>query len=268
MLKVGDGVERLGDIRIIRIPDDMVIPYTDKKESLDALIDAIFPSLESNMSKSDYIISGEILTTKNDNVDEINDYMMQRFQGEERVYYSVDEAIDDVNGLYPIEFLNALTVGGLPPHFLRLKIGCPVILLRNIDASNGLCNGTRLICKRFHNHVIDAEIAVGEHAGKRVFLPKIPLSPSDEDMFPFKMKRTQFPIRLCFSMTINKAQGQTIPNVGIYLPEPVFSHGQLYVALSRGISRGSTKVLVKPHGTSEDAGVNTSNVVYREVLSD
>ena len=69
-------------------------------------------------------------------------------------------------------------------------------------------------------------------------------------------------------MTINKAQGQTIPNVGIYLPEPVFSHGQLYVALSRGISRGSTKVLVKPHGTSEDAGVNTSNVVYREVLSD
>ncbi|KAL4570921.1 hypothetical protein LXL04_026586 [Taraxacum kok-saghyz] len=73
-------------------------------------------------------------------------------------------------------------------------------------------------------HVIDAEIAVGQHAGKIVFLPRIPLSPSDDDMFPFKLRRKQFPVRLCFAMTINKAQGQTIPNVGVYLPEPVFSH--------------------------------------------
>ncbi|KAJ9547061.1 hypothetical protein OSB04_019604 [Centaurea solstitialis] len=65
-------------------------------------------------------------------------------------------------------------------------------------------------------------------------------------MFPFKLKRKQFPIRLSFSMTINKAQGQTIPNVGVYLPESVFSHGQIYVALSRGTSRENTKVLVTP----------------------
>ncbi|KAL4581486.1 hypothetical protein LXL04_017703 [Taraxacum kok-saghyz] len=75
---------------------------------------------------------------------------------------------------------------------------------------------------------------------------RIPLCPSADDMFPFKLKRKQFPIRLSFAMTINKAQGQTIPNVGVYLPESVFSHDQLYVALSRGISRENTKVLVKP----------------------
>ena len=68
-------------------------------------------------------------------------------------------------------------------------------------------------------------------------------------------------------MTINKAQGQTVPNVGVYLPEPVFSHGQLYVALSRGVSRQSTKVLVKPHGIEKSSeGVFTKNVVYHEVL--
>ncbi|KAL4585972.1 hypothetical protein LXL04_010600 [Taraxacum kok-saghyz] len=117
-------------------------------------------------------------------------------------------------------------------------------------------------------HVIDAEIAVGQHAGKRVFLPRIPLSPSDDDMFPFKLRRKQFPVRLCFAMTINKAQGQTIPNVGVYLPEPVFSHDQLYVALSRGISRGNTKVLVKSVEKSNVDEVYTSNVVYKEVLSD
>jgi ATP-dependent DNA helicase PIF1 len=154
----------------------------------------------------------------------------------------------------------------LPPHLLKLKVGCPIILLHNIVLANGLCNGTRLICRSFQRNVIDAEIAVGEHAGKRIFLPRIPLCPSDDDMFPFKMKRKQFSIRLSFAMTINKAQGQTIPHVGVYLPESVFLHGQLYVALSRGTSRANTKVLVKPVGGIRQNGVYTSNVVYQEVL--
>ena len=87
-------------------------------------------------------------------------------------------------------------------------------------------------------------------------------------MFPFKLKGKQFLVRLSFSMTINKAQGQTIPNVGVYLPESVFSHGQLYVALSRGTSRENTKVLVKPARKFNRVGVYTSNVVYQEVLRD
>jgi len=87
-------------------------------------------------------------------------------------------------------------------------------------------------------------------------------------MFPFKLKRKQFPVRLSFSMTINKAQGQTITNVGVYLPESVFSHDQLYVALSRGISRSNTKVLVKPVKKFNQDGVYTSNVVYKEFLRD
>ncbi|KAL4564811.1 hypothetical protein LXL04_028882 [Taraxacum kok-saghyz] len=242
LLRVGDGVEGSDDGRKIRIPADMVIPYTDKTKSLDALIDAVFPSLESNMSDSDYVVSRAILSTKNDSVDEINDYLIDRFHGEEKIYYSFDEAIDDRNGFYSVEFLNSITVGGLPLITSALKT--------------------------FQRNVIDAEIAVGQHAGKRVFLPKIPLSPSDDDMFPFKLKRKQFPMRLCFAMTINKAQGQTIPNVGVYLPDPVFSHGQLYVALSRGISRANTKVLVRPHEKTNDDEVYTSNVVYKEVLSD
>ncbi|KAI3745280.1 hypothetical protein L1987_58391 [Smallanthus sonchifolius] len=120
----------------------------------------------------------------------------------------------------------------------------------------------------FLNSLNVSEIVVGQHIGKRVFLPRIPLCLSEDDMFPFKLKRKQFPIRLSFSMTINKAQGQTIPHVGVYLPDSVFSHGQLYVALSRGISRENTKVLIHPSKDFRRDGVYTSNVVYREVLHD
>ena len=119
-------------------------------------------------------------------------------------------------------------------------------------------------------NAIDAEIVLGQHAGKRVFLPQIPLCPSDDEMFPFRFKRKQFPVRLSFAMTINKAQGQTIPNV-VYLPESVFSHGQLYVALSRATSRSNMKILSlqdkKKDGQSNSIANITKNIVYKEVLS-
>ncbi|GJU97799.1 ATP-dependent DNA helicase PIF1-like protein [Tanacetum coccineum] len=116
------------------------------------------------------------------------------FPGEEKVYYSFDEAEDDTHNYYPLEFLNSLNVSGLPPHHLCLKIRCLIIHLRNLDPANGLCSGTRLICKYFDPNVINAEIDVEQHARVRVLLPRIPLALSEEDMFPFKLKRTQFPI--------------------------------------------------------------------------
>ncbi|GJV74686.1 ATP-dependent DNA helicase PIF1-like protein [Tanacetum coccineum] len=217
--------------------NDMTIPYTDEKASKDALINEIFPLFATNVHSSRDIVSRAILSTKNEHIDSINDLLIDRFPSDEKVYYSFDEAEDDTRNLYPLEFLNSLNVNGFPPNCLRLKIGCPIILLRNLDLANGLCNVTRLICKRFDPSVIDAEIVVVQ-------------------------------LELDFAMTINKAQGQTIPNVGVYMADLIFSHGQLYIALSIGISRATTKVLVKPEKEFGQEGVYTSNVVYQEVLRD
>jgi ATP-dependent DNA helicase PIF1 len=83
---------------------------------------------------------------------------------------------------------------------------------------------------------------------------------------PFKLKREQVPFRLSFAMTINKAQGRTIPIVGVYLRESLFSHGQLYIALSRGVARKTTWVLAKPNVLADLSGKKTKNIVYRKVL--
>jgi hypothetical protein len=189
LLRIGGGSEEANSDGEIRLPDDICIPQTGEDSDLDTLIDSIFPALNANMSKKSYITSRAILSPRNDWVDMINMKMISHFQGDEMVYHSFDSAVDDPNNYYPSEFLNTLTPNGLPPHVLKLKIGCPVILLRNINPAGGLCNGTRLVVRGFQRNTIDAEIMVGDHTEKQIFLPRIPLCPSDNEMFPFKFKR-------------------------------------------------------------------------------
>uniref|UniRef100_A0A8I6XIC9 DNA helicase Pif1-like 2B domain-containing protein n=1 Tax=Hordeum vulgare subsp. vulgare TaxID=112509 RepID=A0A8I6XIC9_HORVV len=207
LLRVGNGTEEADDQGNIQLPEDICVPSTGEMNDIEKLIDHVFPGLEENMSDPNYMTSRAILFTTNDTVDKINIHMIDRFKGEEVIYHSFHSAQDDKYGYYAPEFLNGLIPNGLPPHALKLKLNYPVILLRNIDPTNVLCNGMRLVVRGFERNAIDAEIVIGQHAGRRVFLPRIRLCPSDIDKFPFKFKRKQFPLRLSFAMTINKAQG-------------------------------------------------------------
>lgn len=141
------------------------------------------------------------------------------------------------------------------------------MLQRNLNTMKGLCNGTRLIIRNMGEHILDAEILTGDHAGERVFIPRINLSPSQAEL-PFRLRRRQFPIRLSFVMTINKSQGQTFDKIGLYLPAPAFGHGQIYVAFSRVRRFEDVKVFVADSVNQGRIGsqVWTQNVVYREVL--
>ena len=196
-----------------------------------------------------------ILAPKNDSVKAINWSLQNLLPGAEMVYSSIDSVIDSSEAVeYPTEFLNSLCPSGLPPHTLRLKTGTPVMLLRNLDPPK-LCNGTRLVVKNMMPNVIEATIMTGVAKNEDVFIPRIPLIPSD---LPFQFKRLQFPLKICFAMTINKAQGQTLSVVGLHLNMPCFAHGQLYVGCSR-VGRSDNLYLYMPNS-------KTKNIVYPRAL--
>jgi hypothetical protein len=206
LLRIGNGTKDMFAGDYVRLPKDIVIEYKDK-HSIDHLIDCVFPDLDSNACSTQYMREREILYTRNDYVDEINARMIDRFPGKATVFYSFDSVDDDKRNNYPQDFLNSITPNGLPSHELRIKINCPLILLRNLDLCSGLCNGTHLVVKAVDKHILDAEIVNGTHGGDMVFIPRIPLSPSKDLSLPFKFKSKQFPVHLSFAMTINKAQG-------------------------------------------------------------
>ncbi|GBM31758.1 hypothetical protein AVEN_56875-1 [Araneus ventricosus] len=132
----------------------------------------------------------------------------------------------------------------MPPHALMLKKAVIVMLPRNLNLKQGLCNGTRLLITGLHENFISAKIVSECNRGGVAFLPRIELACSDVNL-PFVLKRRQFPLIPAYAMTINKSQGQTFDQVGIYFDEPVFSHGQLYVALSRSRNLNHAKIYTK-----------------------
>jgi hypothetical protein len=159
---VADIVRSMGkDIKDFGQPhlDELGTFFT--KESIDILIKHVFPDLKGNCTSSEYMRERAILSTRNEHVDDINARMIKQFSGDEHIYFSHDTVDDDITNTNPLDFLNSSNLNGLPPHILKIKKNCPVILLRNLDSHNGLCNGTWLVVRGFGNNSIDAEIVSG-----------------------------------------------------------------------------------------------------------
>lgn len=248
LLNIGNGTIVMDqNTRTINLPNG----FCNIMDTKELLINNVFPNIRENIRDHQWLSERAILAAKNVDVDDMNIKIQDMLHGEAISFKSIDTVVDENEAVhFPTEFLNSLDLPGLPPHNLKVKIGSPIILLRNLNAPR-LCNGTRLVVKKLMGNLIEATILNGKFKGDHVLLPRIPMIPADSTI---QFKRLQFPIRLAFAMTINKAQGQTMNICGLDLETPCFSHGQLYVACSR-VGRPSNLFVYAPQG-------KTTNIVH------
>jgi hypothetical protein len=161
LLRVGEGHTDGSEPGLLKLPQECCIPC-DSESSVHNFVDAIYPGIatlepDENV-RCEYFNQRAILAPQNTSVDELNRKILERLPGEQITFYSADSASDSTGQSLdnlPIEYLNGITMPGYPLHKTVLKVGVPVILLRNIDPSSGLCNGTRLLVTRLREHVIE-----------------------------------------------------------------------------------------------------------------
>lgn len=252
LLEIGDGKIQIDSTNgLIALPNN----FCTIAQSIDELIECVFPNILQNYRNHDWLRERAILAPKNIHINAINFQIQAKLPGVVTTYKSIDSVMNQDEAMnYPIEFLNSLEPAGMPPHCLNLKVGSLIILLRNINPPK-LCNGTRLAVKKLLPNLIEATILTAKSKGEVCLIPRIPMIPTD---MPFEFKRLQYPVRLSFAMSINKAQGQTLHVCGVNLEESCFSHGQLYVACSR-VGSPSHLFIHAQNG-------KTKNIVYPNVL--
>ncbi|GJS19494.1 DNA helicase [Tanacetum coccineum] len=199
LLDIGDG--NIGepdetDIEnslMTQIPDELCIP--DGDTAIGELIHFVYDTQTFQRPTAEDLHKKVIVCPKNETTDIINRHVLSLFNEQERVYLNSDEATPHGNDggeielLYPSEYLNNLNFPGLPPHTLQLKVGAPIIILRNLNLVGGLCNGTRMIVTQLLNKVIETRIITGTRISEKVLLSRISLINRDLEM-PFLFKRT------------------------------------------------------------------------------
>ncbi|KAG4051289.1 hypothetical protein PC123_g13497 [Phytophthora cactorum] len=149
-----------------------------RSSRLSRLIETVYAYFNEGHQPDNYFAERIILTPKNADVLAINDMILDKLPGDAQEYRSVDTLdgddeleLQERSDLYPPEFLNTISLSGMPRHKLRLKIGTPVMLIRNISTKEGLWNGTRLRVVSLRRNGLQPVIMGGAFAGKNVLIP-------------------------------------------------------------------------------------------------
>ena len=237
------------------------------------LVKTLYPDLGHTVPDAEYLGQRAILAIANMDVGVINSLCINRLRGPVVQKWSSDRAADpEMVEEFPPECFHHYDEASLPPHRLGLKVGMPIMLLRNIRPPV-MCNGTRARITRIVENVLEAEIIAGKSRGTSILIPRIPLDSKDDEAskgrrktVPCQFTRRQYPIRPAFAMTINKSQGQSLRYVGIDIQtRECFTHGQLYVAVSR-VTKKCNLYMITPETGPLGALRLIRNIQWKEVL--
>ena len=168
----------------------------------------MFPDLAINIADKNWIEGRAILAPTNKEVQMLNDILSSKLPGSMEVMRSADQLERTEEVLhFNVEYLNSLTPSGCPPHSLHLKRGIPLMLLRNLNPREGLCNGTKLIYEgSIDNKVLRCRVSGTE---RTVLIPRIVFIPKLGELgMHHAWSRRQFPVKTAFAMTLNKSQGR------------------------------------------------------------
>ena len=267
LLEVGEGrvPPVLPGTNIIKLDDSLMC------DSPQQVFDTIYANIEHNVNNSDYFKERAILCATNETVDKANEELLQKLSTPSAHCHSIDTVLDpDQAAAFQTEFLNSIEYSGLPQHHLHLKKGAVILLMRNLDVKNSHCNGSRYIIEDITRRLIIARRLDSNDDNDTILIPRIPSHTKDTEL-PFIMKRLQFPVKLAFVMTFNRAQGQSMKHCGILLPTSLWAHGQLYVGASRCSNKRNLKIWADQTeflNMNLPPGYYTRNVVYTELFSD
>lgn len=283
---IGEGAvgERLTDpdAEIGAVPNAKVVPLgflqSFNRQTLQAAIQFVYPDLLNVSALSDRAVlapTNELVDEWNATIQNMSCEQQASAEGASReagkiyclhsadVLTECDDERGHIRRMLTTEFLNSLNRPGVPPHQLQLAVGDICIVVRNLNKKDGLTNNRRVLVLAIQPFAVRVQ-TVG--CNPKVFtLPRIRFKfrlPQGS----FEVMRTQFPLRLAYCMTYNKAQGQELRAVLVDLRIPAFTHGHLYVALSRVRQRENIAAFISDEDAADTSIPVTLNIVYPELL--
>jgi hypothetical protein len=215
------------------------------------------------------LIDSFVLAATNERVNHWNTIIQELNESPSHILDSVDtlSEVDDpyshIAALLTTEVLNRFSTNEVPPHSLHLKVGDICILLRNLDRSRSLSTNRRVRILSISKYMIRVE-TVGTSTPITACIPRITFTASLPYGRSFKISRKQFPLRLGYGLSINRCQGQTVNRALMDITVSPFSHGHLFVALSR-VRLAANMAFFCNDDCLIDKYPFVTNTVYREL---
>lgn len=174
------------------IPDKFLIQIN--QQPIKSVVDTIYHDIVQNYKNPEYLKERSILTPKNAIVSDIYLYTIDQLPGKTHTYYSQDSLVDNIcednefSSSFPLKYLNSINMPCLLRHDLKIKEGCVIVLMRNMNQVTGLCNDTGMVVRKCLPNSILCDILTGSQVGSTHIIPRIEMEPSDTN-WTFQFKR-------------------------------------------------------------------------------